>query len=104
MNITVPVTKWNIQVTKAEDMARAVAKAFYIAKSGRPGPVLIDITKDAQFANAKFSYQRCTSISTYHPVPEIDITKVEDAALLINAAKKPYIVAGQGVILSGATR
>jgi acetolactate synthase-1/2/3 large subunit len=84
-------------------MAKAVAKAFYIAKSGRPGPVLIDITKDAQFAKTKFSYQRCTSISTYHPLPPIDHTKIEDAALLINAAKKPYILAGQGVILSGAT-
>ncbi|MEP6616814.1 MAG: biosynthetic-type acetolactate synthase large subunit [Ginsengibacter sp.] len=103
MNITVPVTKWNIQVTRAEDMMKAVAKAFHIARSGRPGPVLIDITKDAQFAKTKFSYQTCKSISTYHPVPEVDTTKIDDAALLINAAKKPYIVAGQGVILSGAT-
>lgn len=104
MNITVPVTKWNIQVTRAEDMSRAVAKAFYIARSGRPGPVLIDITKDAQFAKTKFSYQPCISISTYHPIPNIDITKIEDAALLINAAKKPYILAGQGVILADATK
>ena len=104
MNITVPVTKWNIQVTRAEDMSKAVAKAFYIAKSGRPGPVLIDITKDAQFAKTKFSYQPCRSISTYHPIPEVDLTKIEDAALLINAAKKPYILAGQGVILADATQ
>ena len=104
MNITVPVTKWNVQVTRAEDMSRAVAKAFYIAKSGRPGPVLIDITKDAQFAKTKFSYQACKSISTYHPTPEVDVTKIEDAALLINAAKKPYILAGQGVILADATK
>ncbi len=104
MNITVPVTKWNIQVTRAEDMSRAVAKAFYIARSGRPGPVLIDITKDAQFAKTKFSYQPCRSISTYHPIPTIDITKIEEAALLINAAKKPYILAGQGVILADATK
>ncbi len=102
MNITVPVTKWNIQVTRAEDMAKAVAKAFYIANSGRPGPVLIDITKDAQFAKTKFNYQHCSQIRTYHPVPEIDNSKIEDAALLINAAKRPYILAGQGVILSGA--
>lgn len=103
MNITVPVTKWNVQVTKAEDMAAAVAKAFYIATTGRPGPVLIDVTKDAQFAKTKFSYKRCESIKTYHPKPKIDITKIEDAALLINASKKPYILAGQGVILAGAT-
>ncbi|GAC1379252.1 MAG: biosynthetic-type acetolactate synthase large subunit [Ginsengibacter sp.] len=102
MNITVPVTKWNIQVTRAEDMAKAVAKAFYIANSGRPGPVLIDITKDAQFAKTKFAYQHCNEIRTYHPVPEVDITKIEDAVLLINAAKRPYILSGQGVILSDA--
>lgn len=104
MNITVPVTKWNIQVTRADDMANAVAKAFYIATSGRPGPVLIDITKDAQFAKTKYSYQHCTSIKTYQPKPKVDVTKIEDAALLINAAKKPYILAGQGVILADATQ
>lgn len=102
MNITVPVTKWNIQVTKAEDMARAVAKAFYIATSGRPGPVLIDVTKDAQFAKTKFNYQPCHSIRTYHPLPKVDIAKIEDAAILINASKKPFILCGQGIILSGA--
>ena len=104
MNITVPVTKWNVQVTRAEDMAHVVAKAFYIAKSGRPGPVLIDVTKDAQFAKTKFNYQRCESIKTYHPEPNINITKIEEAAVMINAAKKPYILAGQGVILAGATQ
>ena len=103
MNITVPVTKWNIQVTRAEDMGKAVAKAFYIAKSGRPGPVLIDVTKDAQFAKTNFSYQPCKSISTYNPIPKVNLTKIEEAALLINAAKKPYILSGQGVILADAT-
>ena len=103
MNITVPVTKWNIQVTRAEDISKAIAKAFYIAKSGRPGPVLIDITKDAQFAKTKFNYQACESIRTYHPYPQVDLHKVDDAALLINAAKKPYILAGQGVIIGNAT-
>ena len=102
MNITVPVTKWNIQVTRAEDMAKVVAKAFYIATTGRPGPVLIDITKDAQFAKTKFSYQKCRSIRTYHPIPEMDQTKIEDAILLINASKKPMIVAGQGIVLSNS--
>lgn len=103
MNITVPVTKWNIQVTRAEDIPKAIAKAFYIAKSGRPGPVLIDITKDAQFAKTKFKHQPCDSIRTYHPYPVIDYTKIEEAALLINVAKKPYILAGQGVLLGEAT-
>ena len=102
MNITVPVTKWSIQVMRAEDIAKAIAKAFYIAKSGRPGPVLVDITKDAQFAKTIFSYQRCESIRTYHPIPEIDIQTIDAAAALINAAKKPYILAGQGVILGDA--
>ena len=104
MNITVPVTKWNIQITKAEDISKVIAKAFYIAKSGRPGPVLIDITKDAQFTQTKFSYEKCVQVRTYHPIPEIDLTKIEDAVLLINAAKKPFILAGQGVTLSVATK
>ncbi|HZV69373.1 MAG TPA: biosynthetic-type acetolactate synthase large subunit [Saprospiraceae bacterium] len=104
MNITVPVTKWNIQVTRAEDMASAVAKAFYIAKTGRPGPVLIDVTKDAQFAKTNYHYQSCKSIPTYHPEPSIEITAIEDATLLINAAKKPYILAGQGILLADATK
>ena len=103
MNITVPVTKWNVQITRAEDICKTLAKAFYIAQSGRPGPVVVDITKDAQFAKTNFNYEKCTEVRTYHPVPEIDITKIEDAALLINAAKKPYILAGQGVTLSGAS-
>ncbi|MEO5907248.1 MAG: biosynthetic-type acetolactate synthase large subunit [Saprospiraceae bacterium] len=104
MNITVPVTKWNIQVTRAEDMAGAVAKAFYIARSGRPGPVLIDVTKDAQFAKTKWSYQRCHEIKTYHPQPEVNIADIDDAAILINVAKKPLLLAGQGVILADATK
>lgn len=104
MNITVPVTKWNIQVTKADDMAAAVAKAFYVATSGRPGPVLIDVTKDAQFAKTKFRYKHCDSIKTYKPRPILDRTKIDEAAVLINASKKPYILAGQGVILADATK
>ncbi len=104
MNITVPVTKWNIQVTRAEDMAGAVAKAFYIARSGRPGPVLIDVTKDAQFAKTKWSYQRCSEIRTYHPQPELNLTDIDDAAILINASTKPLLLAGQGIILAGATK
>lgn len=104
MNITVPVTKWNVQVTRAEDICKTLAKAFYIAQSGRPGPVVVDITKDAQIAQTVFDYEEVTEIRTYHPVPSVDTTKIEDAALLINAAKKPYILAGQGVTLSGASK
>ena len=104
MNITVPVTKWNVQITRAEDICKTLAKAFYIAQSGRPGPVVVDITKDAQFAKVKYSYEKCSNVRTYFPVPDIDRTKIEDAALLINASKKPYILAGQGITLSEATK
>ena len=104
MNITVPVTKWNVQITRSEDICKTLAKAFYIAQSGRPGPVVVDITKDAQIAQTVFDYEKVTEIRTYHPVPTIDTTKIEDAALLINAAKKPYILAGQGVTLSEASK
>jgi acetolactate synthase-1/2/3 large subunit len=102
VGISTPVTKWNCQVTRAEDIPEALAKAFYIAKSGRPGPVLIDITKDAQFNEFDFSYEKCTHVRSYKPVPETDISKVEEAAKLINAAKKPLVVWGQGVILGEA--
>jgi len=102
VGISTPVTKWNCQVTRAEDIPEALAKAFYIAKSGRPGPVLIDITKDAQFNEFDFSYEKCTHVRSYKPVPETDVSKVEEAAKLINAAKKPLIVWGQGVILGEA--
>lgn len=104
MNITVPVTKWNVQITRAEDIAKTIAKAFYIATSGRPGPVVVDITKDAQFAKTSFEYEKCESVRTYKPVPVIDYSKLEDAALLINAAKKPYILVGQGVTLGDASK
>jgi acetolactate synthase-1/2/3 large subunit len=102
VGISTPVTKWNCQVTKAEDIPAAIAKAFYIAKSGRPGPVLVDITKDAQIEKFDFSYEKCTKVRSYVPVPKTDIKSVEVAAQLINGAKKPLIVWGQGVILSEA--
>lgn len=102
VNITIPVTKWNIQVTRAEDIPEAIAKAFYIAVSGRPGPVLVDITKDAQFAKMEYSYTRCERIQTYVPKPKLDVTQVKRAADLINGAAKPYLLVGQGVLLSGA--
>ena len=104
VNTTIPVTKWNIQVTEAKDIAPAVAKAFYIAKSGRPGPVLIDITKNAQNELIdKSEYERCIHIRTYKPKPVLQLGQVNAAAILINNAKRPYLLAGQGVLLSGAT-
>jgi acetolactate synthase-1/2/3 large subunit len=102
VGISTPVTKWNHQITKASEIPEVMAKAFYIAKSGRPGPVLVDITKDAQFEEFDFKYKKCTGIRSYKPVPDIDISKLEAAADLINNAKKPMIVWGQGVILGGA--
>ena len=102
VGISTPVTKWNCQVTKAADIPEVLAKAFYIAKSGRPGPVLIDITKDAQFGELDFKYKKCTGIRSYIPVPKTNLESVKAAAELINAAKKPMIVWGQGVILGQA--
>ena len=102
VGISTPVTKWNHQITKASQIPEVFAKAFYIAKSGRPGPVLIDITKDAQFEEFDFSYKKCEGIRSYKPVPDIDFEKVQEAANLINNAKMPMIVWGQGVILGEA--
>lgn len=104
VNTTIPVTKWNVQVTEAKDIASAVAKAFHIATTGRPGPVLIDITKNAQNELFEFAeYKKCTGIRTYRPKPTLQVTEVEAAAELINQAKKPYILAGQGILLSNAS-
>ena len=102
IGISTPVTKWNHQITKASQIPEIIAKAFYIARSGRPGPVLMDITKDAQFEEFDFSYEKCTRVRSYNPVPKTDIDDVKAAALLINSAKRPMIVWGQGVILSQA--
>ena len=104
INTTIPVTKWNVQVTEAKDIAPAIAKAFYIARTGRPGPVLVDITKNAQNELiAEAEYVPCKNIRTYKPKPELQLSQVEEAAKLINEAKRPYILAGQGILLSGAT-
>ena len=102
IGISTPVTKWNYQITEAHEIPEIIAKAFFIARSGRPGPVLIDITKNAQFDLLDFSYKKCTNIRSYHPKPVLNIEKVKEAATLINNAKKPYIVFGQGIILSEA--
>ncbi len=102
IGISTPVTKWNYQITKASEIPEIMAKAFYIARSGRPGPVLIDITKDAQFEMFDFSYEKCKGVRSYQPIPQLQLSQVEAAAKAINAAKKPMIVWGQGVILGGA--
>jgi acetolactate synthase-1/2/3 large subunit len=102
IGISMPVTKWNIQVTKAADIPDAMAKAFYIARSGRPGPVLIDITKDAQFGMMDFEYKPCDKIRSYQPTPTIDRVLINEAAELLNAAQKPLMLIGQGIFLSNA--
>jgi len=104
IGLSMPVTKWNFQITKAEEIAEVMAKAFYIARSGRPGPVLIDITKDAQIATADYKYKKCEKIRSYQPTPELDMNQVEAAAELINGAKKPLLLAGQGILLSVAEK
>ena len=102
IGISTPVTKWNYQITRAEEIPEILAKAFYIARSGRPGPVLIDITKNAQFDTFDYQYETCKGIRSYAPRPVIEKSSVAAAAELINQAKKPMIVWGQGVILGNA--
>jgi acetolactate synthase-1/2/3 large subunit len=102
IGISMPVTKWNIQITKAKDIPAAIARAFYIASTGRPGPVLVDITKDAQFGKMDFDYSKCSSVRSYVPHPRMDHTQLEKAAEIINQAEKPYLLIGQGILLSEA--
>lgn len=104
VGISTPVTKWNHQITSAHEIPEVIAKAFYIARSGRPGPVLIDITKDAQFDSLDFSYKICDGVRSYKPVPKVQTENLIAAAQLINSAKKPLIVWGQGVILGQAEK
>lgn len=106
MGVTMPITKWNYQVTSADEIPEVMAKAFYIARSGRPGPVLIDITKNAQMElmSKPFSYKRCETLISYRPrvVPKQE--QLEKAAELINAAKKPFLLFGHGIQISGAEK
>jgi acetolactate synthase-1/2/3 large subunit len=105
INITTPVTKWNYQVTDATEIPAVLAKAFYIAGSGRPGPVLIDITKNAQLQKFDYEgYQKCEHIRSYRPNPIVRKEYVEAAAKLINEAEKPFVIFGQGVILGKAEK
>lgn len=103
INITTPVTKWNYQITDASEIPSVLAKAFYIARSGRPGPVLIDITKNAQLQMFEYEgYVPCEHIRSYRPKPLVRKEYVEEAAAMINSAKKPFILFGQGVLLGSA--
>ena len=103
IGITMPITKWNYQVTSAAEIPSVLAKAFFIANTGKPGPVLIDITKNAQFEMMEWKgYQPCTEVRGYEPHPKPEATALQKAADIINTAKKPLIIAGQGVIISGA--
>ena len=102
IGISTPITKWNYQITKASEIPDIISKAFYIASSGRPGPVLIDITKDAQFEFFDFNYKKCKGIRSYLPVPELQNEQIVEASKVINSSKKPLIVWGQGVILAEA--
>lgn len=105
VGITQPITKWSIQVRDAKDIPNIISKAFYIANSGRKGPVVIDITKDAQFGEVKeFNYKKTTFIRSYQPFPTVKPEQIEKAASLISQAKKPLILAGQGIILAGAEK
>ncbi|NGM89744.1 acetolactate synthase large subunit, partial [Parapusillimonas sp. SGNA-6] len=103
INITTPVTKWNYQVTDATEIPEVLAKAFYIAQTGRPGPVLIDITKNAQIQLFDYkSYEKCNHVRSYRPAPIVRREYVEEAAKVINEAKKPFVLFGQGIILGKA--
>ncbi|AZA93132.1 Acetolactate synthase large subunit [Chryseobacterium nakagawai] len=105
MNITSPVTKWNYQVTDANELPEVLAKAFYIAKSGRPGPVLIDVTKNAQLQKASYKgYHPCHFLRSYKPDPVPSLENIEQAAELMNHAERPFIIAGQGIMLGKAER
>ena len=97
-----PITKWNYQITSADEICDVMAKAFFYANSGRPGPVLIDITKNAQFEEVEFNYKKRTQVRSYIPNPQPNPVKIDEAADLINAAERPFVLCGQGVTISRA--
>ena len=103
INITTPITTWNCQVTDARELQEVLAKAFYIARSGRPGPVLVDVTKNAQLQMAEYvAHQSCRHLRSYRPKPIVRTEYIDQAAELINAAERPFVIFGQGVILGRA--
>ena len=104
LGVSMPVVKWNAQVKKPQDIPETIAKAFYIAATGRPGPVLIDITKDAQYEKLNFKYRKCNYLRSYNPHIPLHRREIESAAIMINHAEKPLILAGHGIIISGAEK
>lgn len=104
VGISQPITKWAYQIRRPEDIPWAVARAFYIASTGRPGPVLLDITKDAQAGLLDYKYKKETFIRSYQPIPKVNLEDIKAAAELINKANKPLVLVGQGVVLSGAEK
>ncbi len=102
LGVSMPVTKWNWQIKKPQDIPEVLAKAFYIATTGRPGPVLIDITKDAQQEKLQFKYKKCNYLRSYNPHVPLNIKAIESAAIMINHAERPMILAGHGVLLAKA--
>lgn len=102
LGVSMPVVKWNAQVKKSQDIPETIAKAFYIATTGRPGPVLIDITKDSQFEKLNYRYRKCNYIRSYNPHIPLHTKAIESAAIMINHAEKPLILAGHGILISGA--
>jgi Thiamine pyrophosphate-requiring enzymes [acetolactate synthase, pyruvate dehydrogenase (cytochrome), glyoxylate carboligase, phosphonopyruvate decarboxylase] len=99
IGIAQPITKWAFQIRRPEDVAWAISRAFYIASTGRPGPVMIDFAKDAQIGMVDYEYEKVDFIRSYQPKPDIDVPNIEAAAELINKAKKPLALVGQGVLL-----
>ena len=104
IGMTTPISKWAYQIRRPEDIAWAVARAYYIAGSGRPGPVVLDFTKDAQVGFAEYTERSCSFIRSYVPVPEPSSESLDRAARMIDSARKPFVVFGHGIILSGAER
>ena len=104
IGMTGTITKWNYQVRDAKDMAWAVSRAFYIARNGRPGPVVLDVTKDAQLSMVDFEFKKCGFIRSYNPYPKPSEEAIAKAAMLLNEAERPFMVFGQGITLSGAEK
>lgn len=102
VSLSMPITKWNCQITSADEICDVVAKAFFYANSGRPGPVLIDITKNAQMEEVEYNYKKRTHVRSYMPNPKPTSESIDMAALLINGAKRPFVLCGQGVTISRA--
>jgi len=104
VSVSMPITKWNYQITSADEICDVMAKAFFYANSGRPGPVLIDITKNAQFEEVEFNYTKQKHVRSYLPNPKPTPECIEEAALLINGAQRPFVLCGQGVTISRAEK